>query len=147
MPEFWARRTPDSVLIPSDQQSVEVLEKLKVNKDLCFVTKVIRNPKFHRKMFSLLGTVYKFEQIEECWPSFDVFRHYLLKAVGEVVEITHPNSETELVIKSMSFDGMDQTDFEDAIKKIQDYLMNEFLPKYFSGHALESMRNLIWDYI
>ena len=147
MPEFWARRTPDSILIPSDQQSADVLEKLKVHKDLCFLTKVVRNPQFHRKMFSMLGAVYKFEQIEECWPSFDVFRHYLLKAVGEVIEITHPTGETELVVRSMSFDGMDQADFEKAMEKIQNYLMRDFLPKYFDGYQLENMHNLILDYV
>ena len=94
--------------IPSDDKSYEESKKIAVGTEIKGVK--ARNIKFHRKAFALLNLGF---ENQEKFESFEVYRKVIIIRSGFYDEAPTKNGEVYYIPKSLSFEKMSASDFED----------------------------------
>ena len=103
-----------AVLIPAYQEDLEVLKLLNNDMIIEVEFKVKRNPKLHRKFFSLVNML--FENQEGYTNIYDLRRDLTIAAGYYEEKINHFTGEVKLEAKSISFASMDEVEFRQLYK-------------------------------
>lgn len=114
MAKLWTKKTATG-LIPHDPTE-EAFTKLKTGESFLIEIKRVRDPRHHRKFFALLKLV--FENQDEL-EMFDQFRQVFQMRCG-LVDVVKTHKTTLYLPKSIAFDKMDQTAFEELYNKALD---------------------------
>ena len=86
----------------------------------------MRNPKFHRKYFALLGLVF---DSQDKYANKEHFLTEIKLKIGHYDE--HVTLEGELILKpkSISFDKCEELDFQEIYSKTIDVCLKHFMPQ------------------
>ena len=121
--EFYAIRTPSGHLQPCYDNDIDNLKKVPLNEPILLTYKKQRNPKFHRKFFSLVNLVY---MNQEVYNNIDHLRKHLTIAAGYYdVTATLEGAEVKEA-KSISFSKMDDVQFSEFYSKFIDVIHEYF---------------------
>jgi len=124
-------RLPDG-LAANSACDEKALAKLKPGDVVMADLKKSRNPEFHKLVFNMLTE--SFEN-QEKFSDFTQYRHYLMIAAGLCDPIVKSKGEVWYVVKSLAWDQMDETEFEQAFQKLltaavermgQDWLLERY---------------------
>lgn len=124
MAEFFVIRKLD-MLIPANEQSLEVLRKMKVGEWYQVNTKMPRNVKHLRKYFALLGAVHPHQTM---WPTFNKFRAKFEEALGHGEYHVNGRGEKYFEAESISFAAMEQDEFDEFYEKAVELILTRILP-------------------
>lgn len=117
-------KSQGGVLMPADEEAIEALTKIKNGDSVLIEYKRNRNPKFHRKMFALLKLIFENQSVYETQE--ELRREMMLKA-GRYSKHFTTKGVTLYIPDSMSFDSMDQDEFEELYKAFIDIGLQHFL--------------------
>jgi len=112
-------------LVPLYESDYDEKRKLKAGQVYQAEIKVVRNIKFHRKMWSMLNTAWALlpERTQHGFRSFEGFRAYLLVAAGFYEMYYSPRLREFVEIpRSMSFASMDEVEFNDCYERVKDVI-------------------------
>ena len=99
-----------------------------------------RNGRFHRKFFAMLNFLYSY--VDEIMP-FDVFRAWVTIGAGYF----EPLPDGGKIPKSIAFNNMNETDFEDLYKRVIDFCLSEFLPGVMGADDVDAaIETLLLDF-
>ena len=132
-------------LIPIYSVDFDEKKKLKVGNEYQVEVKKIRNPKFHRKYFALLNMAYDNlnEKLSATYPNIDIFRKSVQVMAG-YCEIAYTlDGEQIITPKSISFAGMDETEFESLYNDVLDVLIKHV----FIGMSKEFIDNELINFM
>jgi len=106
--EIHIKRDWQNHLIPTDQYSLEIVQKIKQDAPKLITIKGKRNLEFHQKFFVLLNTIY---EIQNHFDNFEAMRYWLIMKAGHYHIIETP---TGVIYKpkSVSFAKMDEMEFQ-----------------------------------
>ena len=117
MAEIYVKRDWQNHLIPSDEFSLEVVQKIKKDSPRLITITAKRNLEFHQKFFVLLNTIY---EIQNHFDNFEAFRYWIVMKSGHYDIINAPNGNLIYKAKSVSFSKMDEIEFQ----KVYDGVIN-----------------------
>lgn len=136
-------------LMPSDSDSLEWLERIKMGKPVNVKVTQPRNGKFHRKFFAMLDVAYsnhEWPEVETQWGKAtvnrDLFRKYVIVKAGHYEVGLTPHGEVRAEPKSISWAKMDETEFERLYSDVLNVILREFLTNWTTGdmqHAVDNM--------
>lgn len=122
-------------LIPADEQSIEIFNKLPQGKVMRCEYKFPRNYKFHKKYFSMLSVMF---DMQEHFTNFEEFRFWLTLKSGYYEMIKAPNGYELFRPKSIAFSKMQNDEFE----KLYNDTINTFIREFPHITKLELERVL-----
>lgn len=138
-------------LVPWDQEARDWLDKVKVGRAVAIDVVLPRNLGFHRKFFAMLNVAYEnheWPEIETKWgrvrTNFEAFRKYVTVKGGHYTVELLPNGQIKAEPKSISWNKMDQDDFEKLYSDVLDVILAEFLENWTDAdieRAIEQMLN------
>lgn len=155
--EFFARIVKNERgigLVPDTMLDREQLEMVHTSGAVKVEVTVPRNPKFHRKGFALISTVFEFmdDKVKEHLGIYtsEMLRKRLLLDLGRfTIMVMGPGNaaieEGSIVYEadSMSFAKMDDTEFE----KLYNQIIMVSIEKYVSGQTPESINRRVDEII
>jgi hypothetical protein len=121
MAEVVLMKMPGGVLAPYDEEATEWMQSIKVGRPVRCRAVKIRSWEFHKKFFALRDFAYDIwvETVPpvvykgiEVRPNKERFRKDLIILAGYYEATYNIKGEMRLEAKSMSFDAMDQDEFE-----------------------------------
>jgi len=115
-------KTNMGTLIPAFDSDNDKFKKMTVGDIMEMSWKKPRNPGFHRKYFALIKLVY---ENTERFPNQNACRLWLQIKAGHVDFINDPNDSMVAVPKSISFDSMDDAEFESIFNSVVDVAIND----------------------
>lgn len=125
-------------LVPMFDEDYDKKVRLKQGATYVVDIKEVRNPRFHNLVMKMLQVSW-----EMCSPfvrqyfhdNFDTWRRSVLLAAG-CSEMVYSVSRKEFIetYKSISFDKMDETEFQSYFERIKDVLYTTFLSHLDRGH-------------
>ncbi|MCG9105271.1 DUF1367 family protein [Laribacter hongkongensis] len=125
MSELVLMKTPAGSLVPCDPVTAEYIARLKTGHGIKATCKKARNPKFHRKVFSLFNLAFDAWEAPELEyrgkpvaKSFNRFRKDLTILAGHYEAVTNIRGETRLEAKSLSFSSMEEDEFQSVYRDI-----------------------------
>jgi hypothetical protein len=119
--DVYFTKGPRGSLLPLDDEQAELLERIPQSALIKVAVTQVRNPKFHRKYFALMGYAYAMWQDTQpareyrgnpVVTSFDGFRDDVTILSGHSEAVFGVTGELRLQAKSISFAKMDELDFE-----------------------------------
>lgn len=119
-------------LKPATDTDWEVKKSLKRGKVYECVLKEYRNYRFHRKYFSLINL--SWEYLDESQRAFfkenvDAFRKTVEVAAGHYEPVYSVSRKTWLEVpKSIAFDKLSESDFEQLYEKVKTVIFQTFIP-------------------
>lgn len=123
-------------LVPFDPKAEEFIKSLKAGEAIWLEVRRVRNPRFHRKFFALLGlafdawepgdaaTQYKGQAIAK---NADRFREDVLILAGHFDATYNINGDLRLRAKSISFASMDNDEFETVYRDVLNVVWDKVL--------------------
>ena len=132
-------------LIPVDDGDYENKKKLKIGEMYAADIKLQRNYPFLKKYFSLIHTAWEYQNervVEHFKGSEEVFRKTVEVAAGWCEPCySIARREWVEVPKSIAFDKMDDSEFEELYERVKDVLFKYFLkhvtPEEFVGNLMD----------
>lgn len=125
MAELTVMKTATGALIPADQESVELIQKMKVGQGVKVRYSQIRNLPFHRKGMRLVRLAfdawdapeleYKGQPVEK---DFTRFRKDLTILAGHYESFVNLKGEVRLEAKSWNFGNMKEDEFQAVYKSL-----------------------------
>jgi len=106
---LYLKKTLGGGFIPADEPSLEVARKYKTNEVYRADIVKPRSYKNHCLIFSLLSLTY---ENQDRYTNFDTFRKAVAFAAGHIVEYPSLDGEVIREADSLSYDRLDQPDFE-----------------------------------
>lgn len=115
-----------------------------------------RNPKFHRKFFSMLTfafdawepdrkrKTYKGRPVEK---NFEQFREDVLILAGFSEQTFNLRGEMKVKAKSISFANMDDVEFEQVYSAVVDVILADVLKTYANREELEEVVGRVMGYL
>ncbi len=134
--EVFLIKGPGGAMMPADDEQAALLQSIKTGSMVRCQVARIRNPKFHRKYFALLGYAYGLWQETQpprTWrgqpvkTNFDRFREEVQILAGFGEPVWNLNGEMRLQSKSISFANMSEADFEALYSNVIDVLLGKVL--------------------
>jgi hypothetical protein len=113
-------------LKPADAQAEKYLTRVPFGESVVCKVNRPRNPGLHRKFFSLLSLVF---ENQERYQSFDSFRHEIVMRAGYYEKHVHLTGQVSYVAKSLAYDSMDESEFEELYDKCCDVIIEHFWPE------------------
>lgn len=125
---FWTQKK-DGKLYPLEVEDQVKMNKLPLEPVLIKYT-AVRNPKFHRLYFKFIDTVYRNlpEKYDQNWPNKRSFRKAMEMYAGHFEETVSLKGERMLQPKSIAYDKLDQTAFEDLYSSVKDIVGKHIMP-------------------
>lgn len=117
-------KSQGGVLLPADDEAIEALSKIKNGDSIMIEYKRNRNPMFHRKMFAFLKMVFDNQTVYKT--QVELRREMMLKS-GRYNKHFTTKGVTLYIPDSMSFDSMDQDEFEKLYSDFIDIALQHFL--------------------
>lgn len=133
-------------LTPKYESDREEFKKLKRNAEVVVEIKKGRNIEFHKKYFALLKLT--FENFPE-WLEDTLNVHSVedlrtrIKIDLGLYDISHYGNQSIIVLKSIAFDKMDETEFE----KFYRMSVNHIIKNYLKGVSNEQIEEEIWKFL
>ena len=133
-----------------------VVKGLAAGEVIRFTFKKIRNGKFHRKFFSLLGFAYeawepdRVRQQYKGMPvqkSFERFRSDVTIAAGYYTQTFDLDGNMKLEAMSISFANMDDIEFERLYSAVADVILNKVLTTYNGRAELDQVMQKVIGYL
>ena len=112
------------VLLPSDDECIEAMNKIKNGTEIMIEYKQKRNVKFHRKAFALLNLVLKNQ--DRYSNINDLLVEFKLKS-GHYEEHITTKGKIIYVPKSIAFSEMDELEFNELYSKFIDIALQHFI--------------------
>lgn len=148
--EVLFRRGPRGVLMPMGDEAEEQMKSIKEGAVVRASIARVRNPKFHRKYFSLLNYAYgiwsetmpkRMWRGHEVTTTFERFRKEVQIMAGHFEPVFSVTGELRLEAKTISFAGLDEEGFE----KLYSEVINVLLSKVLNSTTLteESIRRYV----
>lgn len=134
--EVYFTKGPRGSLLPADDEQAALLDKIPQSALIKVSLSQVRNPKFHRKYFALLGYAYAMWQDTQppreyrgnpVVTSFERFRDEVTILAGHHEAVFSVTGELRLQAKSVSFAKMDETAFERFYSTVIDVLLQKVL--------------------
>lgn len=130
-------------LVPDNPHALETLKKIKDGDYVDVDIRRNRNPYHHRKLFALLGLIYEnqthYGTIDELLTAFKFWIRHVdvveIQEGGHLVRHEYP--------KSIAWDKMDQTEFEQFYNSLVEFVTTSVIP----GLDDEQLETEIWDLI
>lgn len=134
--EVFFTKGPRGSLLPADDEQAALLDKIPAGALVRVSLSQVRNPKFHRKFFALLG--YAYGMWRDMQPpreykgnpvvtSFERFREEVTILAGHCEPVWNIRGEMRLQAKSISFAKMDDDAFERFYSTMIDVLLQKVL--------------------
>lgn len=137
MPDIWVTKLPNGSLVAQDGSGIDYLKKIRAGNPLLVRIKQPRNPKFHRKIMSLLSWAYENVELPEAEykgvkvkASFDRFRHDLVVMAGFFDAVANIKGEVRAQAHSLSYDNCP----EDKAERIYSALLDVIADRLFHGN-------------
>ncbi len=131
-------------LVPNYDADFEEKKKLKIG--IVYKVKVTkaRNYEFHKKYFALINCAWEYQNegvVKHFKNNIELFRESVQVAAGHC-DMEYSISKNEWIekSKSISFDKMDEIEFQELYDRVKDVLFSVFLKKISEE---EFMRNLV----
>lgn len=134
MAELMLMKTPTGALVPADAAAAEFIQKLKTGQGLKGEFKRQRNPRFHRKVFSLFKFAfdlwdapeleYKGQKVAK---NLDQFRKDLTILAGYYNAHVNLKGEVRVTAKSLSFANMGEDEFGEVFKSLLEVVWRHVL--------------------
>ena len=122
----------NQIYVPRYGSDLEVSKKLSRGQEVIgsIADGDLRNAKFHRKYWALIRFAFHNlpEKYEELIKSEDDLRQEILMQIGAREKRVSMSGREYFVPKSMKFDKMGATEFEDVYKKTFDFVCQYILP-------------------
>ena len=144
---------PGTLLSPADEQTAEVIKRLKIGEIIHGDYKKQRNYKFHKKCFALFQFAFDHWQPGKLqdpkWkdikpePNFDRFRKDLIILAGFYEAHYRINGEVRIEAKSIKFGKMDETEFSELYDKIISVILQKILVNYSRDELDRVVDNLL----
>jgi hypothetical protein len=112
------------VLLPSDDECIEAMNKIKNGTEIMIEYKQKRNVKFHRKAFALLNLVLKNQ--DKYSNINDLLVEFKLKS-GHYEEHITTKGKIIYVPKSIAFSEMDELEFNELYSKFIDIALQHLI--------------------
>ena len=137
-------------LIPQDDAAAEFIQKMKAGELLRGDFKRVRNYKFHRKYFALVG--YAFDQWEPSELQYQGqpvrktigrFRKDVAILAGFFETTVNLKGDVRLEAKSISFAQMDELEFEQLYSATVDVVLSRILTNYTRADLDAVVENLL----
>ena len=115
-----------SGLIPIYDDDYEEKKKLKIGQVYEVSIKLVRNYEFHKKYFALINCAWEYltEPQAEFYKNKEIFRKIIEVVAGHCEKWYSPNLKEWVEIpKSISFDKMDNTEFQDLYSRVLDVII------------------------
>ena len=134
--DVYFLKGPRGSLLPADDEQAALLDSIPQSALVKVSLSRVRNPKFHRKYFALLG--YAYAMWQETQPqreykgnpvvtSFERFRDEVTILAGHYEPVFSVTGELRLQAKSVSFAKMDEGAFEKFYSNVIDVLLQKVL--------------------
>ena len=148
--------TAGKLLGAGDDATADYLSKKKSGTILNINIVEPRNGQFHRKVMSMFGMIH--DQLPEPEPveikgrmvtpahTFDSTRKYLTIMAGYYEIIGLPNGKYKYEAKSLSYDKMDQQEFEKFFSDVVNAGL-KLMPESWSAQDLDSFANNLLGYV
>lgn len=127
-------------LVPSTDEAVELLQKIKIGTPINATIVKPRNGKFHRKFFSMLDVAFQnheWPEVETQWGkatvSSELFRKYVIVKAGHYKASLTPKGEVRAEPKSISFSSMSEAEFSKLYNDVLNVILKEFLTNWKAG--------------
>lgn len=137
MTEIVVTKAQGGYLLPADDMSREVVAKWKLGQGVRVEAQKIRNYKFLKKFFAMLGIGFDaFEPGEQEYNGLPVvknrkrFHKDCIIAAGFYELVADLNGEVHAEAKSISFANMDEDEFEKVYSAVADVLLQNVLRNY-----------------
>lgn len=131
-------------LVPNYDSDFEEKKKLKIGEVYKVKVTKARNYHFHRKYFALINCAWAYQNqgvTDHFKNNVDLFRKTVEMSAGHCDTIySIPRNEWIETPKSISFEKMDEIEFQTLYEKVKDVLFSVFLKKISEE---EFMRNLV----
>lgn len=118
-------------LVPMYDDSYEEKKKLKLGETYSAEIRLVRNPQFHKKYFSLINAAWELlpERQQTGFRTSENFRKYIEVAAGHCDTFYSPQRKEWVEIpKSIAFDKMDEASFSDLYNKVRFVIDNILSP-------------------
>lgn len=134
--DVYFTKGPRGSLLPLDDEQAELMEKIPQSAMVKVSVTQVRNPKFHRKYFALMGYAYAMWQDaqpareykgNQVVTSFERFRDEVTILSGHNEAVFSVTGELRLQAKSISFAKMDEMSFERFYSNTIDVLLQKVL--------------------
>lgn len=135
----------DYYLIPAWDEDKEIFNKLSQGEIVEAKTLSQRNLQFHRKYFKLLQIAVSNmpEHLEKYYPTVDILRQAIMFEIGAFETFTDLQGNIYRKAKSITFDKMEQEEFERIYRDTLDILL-----KYiFKDMSKEEFEETLLDFI
>ncbi len=138
--KLFLKKYNNQTFLPAGDTDYEKAAKIPLGEILEIDFKKQRNPDFHRKFFALLELVFLHKSEKFDWiVNREQLREQLTLTAGYYETIVDLNGEVSRKMKSISFESMDQVEFEQYYSDVLDIIYrrfdfdNEFIEKHLTG--------------
>ena len=137
-------------LIPATEADAEAVKKYRLGEVVHGSFKRVRNPKFHRKFFSLLSVGFDAWEPPEreykglpVQKNFERFRKDVSISAGYYEVVSNLRGEVRAEAKSMSFASMDEQEFAELYSKVADVILQKILTNYTREDLDDVVENVL----
>jgi len=120
--EAWLVKTNSGDLIPADDASRETMNKVPPGEIVKIKFSRARNYENHKRFFAFLHTTFG---MQEHFQTFEHYRRWICMKAGWYDAITAPNGNTFFTAKSISFDKMEEDEFQKLFSTCIDVFLRE----------------------
>jgi len=120
MPKVFLIKT-NTGFIPSSDMDKEITDKIGMGEEIEVLLRKARNPKFHRKFFAMLNVVL---QNQEKYTILEDLLTEVKIRIGHYKEYITTDGQVVYMPKSISFENMDDIQFEKFYNKTIDSILD-----------------------
>lgn len=118
------KRGLQTVLVPTDDESLAAIKRLRPGEEIWCDFRKARNPKHHRQYFALLHLVF---ENQEKYRHFEHFRKAVQIAAGHVDELITLEGEVLMLPKSVDYASLDEIEFSKVFSETMAVCVDNFL--------------------
>src|SRR5690348_515816 len=122
---LYLYRHPTAGMQPADEDADAYVKKLGVGEVIQARIRKARNYRFHKKFFALLRVGFA---NQERYTTLEAFREECLILAGWYTTHVHASGSASLHAKSISFESMDELEFERLYQAVIDVILTTFIP-------------------
>lgn len=120
----------ESALYPYSDEDKRKIDKIYKDEPVMVKHVRVRNPKLHRLYFAFMNLCYENlpESLEKNYPSFNAFRKSIEMYAGHYEETISLKGDRVLIHKSIRYEELDDTAFQELYKNVKAVIGKHFLP-------------------
>lgn len=112
----------------------KMMARLQVGETLQFQWWEPRSPEFHRRFFARLNALH---ERQEQFEDVDALRAWLTVGAGECDLVPGPRGHMVALPRSIKWHKLDDTDFAELVRKIDDFLWSDRARGWLWGHLTD----------